>query len=116
MYSTISLQSPWFFLLFLDAYRDFGEFPAIYVRAPLSPFQEHHNSEARALCMVHAVNKLVPELVPNSVEIISDWVDDVGLDASIMTDEDARTAAEVNVGVFPPEWSHHLFGVEACII
>lgn len=46
--------------------------------------------------MIHAVNKLVPELVPNSVDIISTWVEDVGLDASIMTDEDARSAAEVS--------------------
>jgi len=28
--------------------------------------EEYHTSEARALCMIHAVNKLVPELIPMS--------------------------------------------------
>lgn len=52
--------------------------------------------------MVHAVNKLVPELVPNSVEIISSWVEDIGLEPSIMTDADARSAAEVSFCLFVP--------------
>jgi hypothetical protein len=56
---------------------------------PRAP-EMYHTSEARALCMIHAVNKLVPELVPISAETISTWLDDLGLDSSIMSE---RTAA-----------------------
>ena len=64
-----------------------GEAPL--VRAPA----EYHTSEARALCMVHAVNKLVPELIPVSATAISAWLTEVGLDASIMPDSEAREMA-----------------------
>jgi len=39
--------------------------------------------------MIHAVNKLIPELVPISADMIYDWIDDLGLDSSIMSDEEA---------------------------
>ena len=63
------------------------------IRAPA----KYHTSEARALCMVHAINKLIPELVPISKDEISGWLDDVGLDSSIMTDDEAiQLATEGN--------------------
>ena len=55
--------------------------------------QKYHTSEARALCMIHAVNKLIPDLEPLSKDIISGWLDDLGLDSSIMTDADATKLA-----------------------
>jgi hypothetical protein len=58
--------------------------------------EKYHTSEARALCMIHAVNKLIPELVPISADLISDWLDDLGLDSSIMSDEDAVELATVD--------------------
>jgi len=39
--------------------------------------------------MIHAINKLVPELVPISAKTISTWLDDLGLDSTIMSDADA---------------------------
>lgn len=62
-------------------------------RAP----EEYHTSEARALCIVYAINKLVPELVPSAVDLVSAWLVELGLDASIMTDDDAQDAAMVRV-------------------
>jgi hypothetical protein len=62
---------------------------------PRAP-EMYHTSEARALCMIHAVNKLVPELVPISAETISTWLDDLGLDSSIMSDADALQLATVD--------------------
>ena len=42
---------------------------------PLPRVQEkYHTSEARALCMIHAVNKLIPELVPISADLISEFI------------------------------------------
>lgn len=38
-------------------------------------------------------NKLVPELVPSAVDLVSAWLVELGLDASIMTDDDAKDAA-----------------------
>jgi hypothetical protein len=47
--------------------------------------------------MIHAVNKLIPELVPISADLISeDWLDDLGLDSSIMSNEDALELATVD--------------------
>jgi hypothetical protein len=60
---------------------------------PRVPQQQFHTSEARALCMIHAVNKLVPDLVPISTETISSWLDDLGLDSSIMSDDAAAKLA-----------------------
>ena len=54
---------------------------------------DYHKSEARALCMIYAVNKLIPDLVPTSASTISSWLDDLGLDSSIMTDADAAQLA-----------------------
>ena len=59
-------------------------------RAPL----EYHTSEARALCMTFALNKLVPEILPSAAELFSDWLDEVGLDSSILSDADAKDRAE----------------------
>mmetsp|Transcript_12974 Transcript_12974/g.31623 ORF Transcript_12974/g.31623 Transcript_12974/m.31623 type:complete len:547 (+) Transcript_12974:209-1849(+) len=53
----------------------------------------YHTSEARALCMIHAINKLIPDLVPISAATISGWLDDLGLDSSIMDDSDAKQSA-----------------------
>ena len=46
--------------------------------------------------MIHAVNKLIPELVPISADLISDWLDDLGLDSSIMSNKDALELATVD--------------------
>ena len=63
------------------------------VRAP----EKYHTSEARALCMIHAINKVIPELVPISTDEITGWLDEVGMDSSIMTDEEAlQLASEGN--------------------
>lgn len=67
------------------------------LRAP----PQHQTSEARALCMIYAVNKLVPELIPISADTISSWLDDLGLDSTIMSDELATIAVEGD-GVFTP--------------
>ena len=58
---------------------------------------QYHTSEARALCMVYAVNKLIPDLVPIAAEAISSWLDELGLDSSIMSNEDAEREAKKNV-------------------
>lgn len=58
-------------------------------RAPV----KYHTSEARALCMFHAVNKLMPELIPISAGIISEWLEDMGLDPVPLTNEEAREMA-----------------------
>ena len=55
--------------------------------------EEYHSSEARALCMIHAVNKLIPELVPISAELVSGWLNELGLDPSIMSDDNATRLA-----------------------
>ena len=54
----------------------------------------YHTSEARALCMIFAVNKLTPQLVPISAETISSWLNDLGLDSSIMNDVEAQVLSE----------------------
>lgn len=58
--------------------------------------EKYHTSEARALCMIYAANKLVPELVPISTAIIFNWLDGLGLDASTMSDADAEMLAEAS--------------------
>lgn len=68
-----------------------------FLRAPL----QCQTSEARALCMIYAVNKLVPELIPISANAISSWLGDLGLDSTIMSDDLATIAVEDN-GVFTP--------------
>jgi hypothetical protein len=55
--------------------------------------EQYHTSEARALCMIHAINKLVPELVPISADTISAWLDDLGLDSTIMGSGEASRLA-----------------------
>jgi hypothetical protein len=55
--------------------------------------KEYHTSEARALCMIFAVNKLIPDLVPIATMSISGWLEDLGLDSTILTNEDAREQA-----------------------
>lgn len=67
------------------------------IRAP----REYHTSESRALCMIHAVNKLVPELIPISSQIIHDWLLELNLDSSILSDSDAERLALVE-GDFTP--------------
>jgi hypothetical protein len=59
--------------------------------------EEYHTSEARALCMIFAVNKLVPDLVPIAAMSISGWLEDLGLDSTILTNADARGQAGQNV-------------------
>lgn len=54
---------------------------------------KYHTSEARALCMIYAVNKLIPDLVPISADYISGWLDELGLDSSIMDDAEATDLA-----------------------
>jgi hypothetical protein len=77
----------------IAAYHD-TTLDALTKERPLYPAPlEYHTSEARALCMIHAVNKLVPDLVTNSVVIISEWVDSLGLDASIISNEQAEQMA-----------------------
>ena len=58
-------------------------------RAP----EEYHTSEARALCMVHAVNALMTDLVPQSADMIASWLDDMGLESSYMDHATARSMA-----------------------
>lgn len=53
----------------------------------------YHTSEARALCMIHAVNKIIPDLVPISADYIHSWLNDLGLDSSIMSDAMAQEKA-----------------------
>jgi hypothetical protein len=55
--------------------------------------EAYHTSEARALCMLFAVNKIIPDLVPSAAMSISGWLEDLGLDSTILTDEDARGQA-----------------------
>jgi hypothetical protein len=43
--------------------------------------------------MVHAINALVPSLIPASAPLIADWVLESGLDASYMPMEDAAAMA-----------------------
>jgi len=62
--------------------------------------------------MIHAVNKLIPELVPISVDMIYDWLDDLGLDSSIMSDEEAAELAFV-AGSPIPELLAHLLLVKS---
>jgi hypothetical protein len=63
--------------------------------------EQYHTSEARALCMIHAVNKLVPELVHVSAITISTWLDDLGLDSALMSDADALHLATVEKSPSP---------------
>lgn len=51
----------------------------------------HHNSEARALCSVHAINKLIDHLVPIAAADIHAWVDSLPLPAPL-SDADTTTA------------------------
>jgi hypothetical protein len=53
----------------------------------------YHTSEARAMCSVFALNKIMPELVPASAKMIAMWLEEMGMDSSIMSDEDARAMA-----------------------
>lgn len=69
---------------------------AISKEAPVRAPAEHHNSEARALCALFAVNKLIPHLVPSAAKLISSWVESVGLKANIMADDDAYKALDAN--------------------
>lgn len=62
-------------------------------RAPV----KYHTSEARALCSVYAFSKLLPELIPTAASIGSDWLEELGLDPSIMTDDEANDAAIVRI-------------------
>lgn len=52
-----------------------------------------HTSEARALCMIFAVNKLVPDLVPIANDTISAWLDEIGLESRILSNKEARSLA-----------------------
>jgi hypothetical protein len=54
---------------------------------------DHYDSETRALCIMHAMNKLVPELIPISAELISSFLADVGLDNEIMSNAEAEELA-----------------------
>jgi hypothetical protein len=57
--------------------------------------QQHHNSEARALCMLHAINKLLAGgLVPDAVELFQEQMADVGLDTSVPTNRVAIQAVK----------------------
>jgi len=62
----------------------------MYPRATL----EHHTSEVGALCMTYALNKLIPEILPTAAELFSAWLDEVGLDSSILSDADAKVCVE----------------------
>jgi hypothetical protein len=53
----------------------------------------YHTSKARALCILHALNKLLPEILPTGAGYFKSWLDGVGLDTSIMSDEEARNLA-----------------------
>ena len=55
--------------------------------------EQFHTSEARAPCMIHAIDKLVPQLVPILADTISAWIYDLGLDSTIMDDEEAAGLA-----------------------
>ena len=55
--------------------------------------ESHHTSEAQALCIIHAINNLIPDLVPISTDTISEWLDDLGLDSSIVDNPDAEQYA-----------------------
>lgn len=61
---------------------------------PLFSSDEHQDSETRALCIMHGMNKLIPDLVPISADEISTFLTDVGLCADIMSEGDAKTAYE----------------------
>jgi len=52
-------------------------------------YPEYHTSETRALCMIFAMNKLVPEILPTSAGVMSSWLDDLGIDSTIMSDTEA---------------------------
>jgi hypothetical protein len=57
--------------------------------------QQHHNSEARALCMLHAINKLLAGgLVPDAVELFQEQMTEVGLDTSVPNDRVAIQAVK----------------------
>ncbi|MFT4628104.1 MAG: hypothetical protein ACI8PZ_006799, partial [Myxococcota bacterium] len=58
---------------------------------------EHHDSEARALCVLHAVNKLlVGGLVPDAVAPFQAKMTAVGLDIDVPSDAMALTAVEAS--------------------
>ena len=61
----------------------------------------YHTSEACALCMIHAVNKLIPDLVPISADYIHSWLDELGLDSSVMTDAMAQEQAINDENISP---------------
>eukprot|EP00545_Synedropsis_sp_CCMP1620_P002929 CAMPEP_0119010050 /NCGR_PEP_ID=MMETSP1176-20130426/4758_1 /TAXON_ID=265551 /ORGANISM="Synedropsis recta cf, Strain CCMP1620" /LENGTH=514 /DNA_ID=CAMNT_0006962645 /DNA_START=57 /DNA_END=1601 /DNA_ORIENTATION=- len=65
---------------------------------------KYHTSEARALCMIHAVHKLIPDLVPIASLDISMWLAELGLDTSIMSNDEARYLADL--GAYSP----HILG------
>jgi hypothetical protein len=50
--------------------------------------------------MIHAVNKLVPELVPIASNSISMWLLDLGLPGDSMSNDEARSLGQI--GVFSP--------------
>jgi len=58
---------------------------------------ELFTSQSRALCMVYAMNKLIPELVPGSTPVIVDFLEEHALETTIMTDQEAFAAAGCNV-------------------
>ena len=62
---------------------------------------KYHTSEARALCMIHAVNKLIPDLVPIAAESIMGWLDSLGLESEIMSDVEARHMAIMHKDISP---------------
>lgn len=55
---------------------------------------DHFDSETRSLCIMHGMNKLVPDLIPISADIIHSFLDEVGLCSDVLSDMDVAAAVE----------------------
>uniref|UniRef100_A0A7S1ZRM1 Vanadium-dependent haloperoxidase NapH1-like second helical-bundle domain-containing protein n=1 Tax=Trieres chinensis TaxID=1514140 RepID=A0A7S1ZRM1_TRICV len=66
-----------------------------FERPPFVGPENHHDSEARALCMVHAINKVLDGgLVPDAAPMWVDYVDSLCLDSTVPSDDDALAAVQ----------------------
>ena len=80
-----------------------------FERPPYIGHMDHHDSEARTICMVHAINHVLQGgLVPDAAMDFSNYVDSLCLDSTIPNEDDL--AAAVEAGENDPYCIGHAIG------